>query len=182
MVKQKLFKDLQNIILDHNSTIKDALNRFNTTAISTENKGFGIVVDENGICIGVVSDGDIRRRILDGVQIELPVVKVANTDFSFVFLDDDYHKVVKTFDNNHYISNLPVLDRNRKPVDLYQRSNCFLSIFNKNKIVRAKVPVRISYAGGGTDIRQYFDKSPTAVLSSTINKYCTTSAATLVCP
>jgi len=38
-------------------------------------------------------------------------------------------------------------------------------------IVRAKSPLRISFAGGGTDLPHYYEEHGGAVLSSTINRY-----------
>jgi D-glycero-alpha-D-manno-heptose-7-phosphate kinase len=38
-------------------------------------------------------------------------------------------------------------------------------------IIRAKAPVRISFAGGGTDFPHWYDHRPGAVLCSTINQY-----------
>ena len=39
------------------------------------------------------------------------------------------------------------------------------------QIVRARAPLRISFAGGGTDIPAYYEQNKGAVLSSTINRY-----------
>ena len=38
-------------------------------------------------------------------------------------------------------------------------------------LIRAKAPLRISFAGGGTDLPHYYEKYQGAVLSSTINRY-----------
>ncbi len=38
-------------------------------------------------------------------------------------------------------------------------------------IIRAKSPLRISFAGGGTDLPHYYEEQGGAVLSSTINRY-----------
>lgn len=38
-------------------------------------------------------------------------------------------------------------------------------------LIRAKAPLRISFAGGGTDLPHYYEKHAGAVLSSTINRY-----------
>lgn len=38
-------------------------------------------------------------------------------------------------------------------------------------LIRAKAPLRISFAGGGTDLPHFYEKHDGAVLSSTINRY-----------
>lgn len=40
------------------------------------------------------------------------------------------------------------------------------------KKILSKSPLRISFAGGGTDIKEYFSKNKSAVINSTINLYC----------
>ena len=42
---------------------------------------------------------------------------------------------------------------------------------NAGQIFRSKSPLRISFAGGGTDFPHWFEKRPGAVLCSTINRY-----------
>ena len=67
------FKHLDRIIFTGDAPLKAVLERFNETAIHTENSGFGIITDESGKCIGVVSDGDIRRKLVENGSITLAV-------------------------------------------------------------------------------------------------------------
>lgn len=39
------------------------------------------------------------------------------------------------------------------------------------EIIRAKAPLRVSFAGGGTDVPEYYEKHGGAVLSTTINRF-----------
>ena len=39
-------------------------------------------------------------------------------------------------------------------------------------VLHAKAPARISFAGGGTDVTEYFEDHMGIVLSATINRYC----------
>jgi D-glycero-alpha-D-manno-heptose-7-phosphate kinase len=167
------FQCLDRIIFHKHTTIKDVLERFNETAIHTENSGFGIIADKDGKCIGVVSDGDIRRKLIEDISIDVPIKVAMNKEFSFVTNEDNSHKILRQFDNK--IVNLPVLDNNGIPVDLYQYSNFVASSRSEQRIIRARVPVRVSYSGGGTDMSSFINDTPAAVLSSTINKYCTAS-------
>ncbi len=168
-----LFQYLDRIIFHQNSTVKEVLERFNETAIFTEKSGFAIIADKDGKCIGVVSDGDIRRKLLEGISMDSPIETVANRDFSFVTDKDSSYKILRQFDKA--VTNLPVLDMDSRPVNLYQYSKFMASFRSEPRIIRARVPVRVSFSGGGTDMSNYIEERPAVVLSSTINKYCTTS-------
>ena len=119
------FKHLNRIIFDENTTLKKILERFNETAIFTENRGFAIINNKKNKCIGVVSDGDIRRKLLKGVSIDDPIKKAVNKNYSFVTLNDSSHKALRQFDKD--IANLVVLDDSNKPIDLYQYSKFIAS-------------------------------------------------------
>jgi len=168
-----LFKYLDKIIFNRRALIQEVLEGFNETAIYTEKSGFAIIKDKNSKCIGVVSDGDIRRKLLENVSLDAPIERAMNRDFSYVNEGDNTHKILREFDNK--VVNLPVLDKEGRPIDLYQYSKFMASSRSEQKIIRARVPVRVTYSGGGTDMSSYINKTPAAVLSSTINKYCTSS-------
>ena len=72
------------------------------------------------------------------------------------------------------IFHLPVLNNEKKPIDLFQYSQ--FSIPNRlDEKQYERSPVRVSFSGGGTDMTNYFDFTDTAVFSCTINKHCTSS-------
>lgn len=167
------FEHLASICFTENTAIRKVLKKFSETAIHTEGRGFGIIVSSPGKCIGVVSDGDIRKKIVEGIDIDAPISSAMNQDFTFVSDKDSFHKILRQFDKR--VVNLPVLDAGGKPVDLYLYSKFSTSTRVRPRIIRARVPVRVSFAGGGTDMSEYINQQHTAILSSTINKYCTAS-------
>ena len=167
------FPYLDKIIFHQHTTLKEALKGFNETATLTEGRGFAIIIDNEGKCIGVVSDGDIRRILLENISIDAPVEKALNRDFVYVSDTDNSHKILRQFDKK--VTNLPVLNSDGRPVDLYQYSKFVASFQANQRIIRARVPVRVSFSGGGTDMSSYINETLSAVLSSTINKYCTAS-------
>ena len=77
------FEYLKDICYNHNSSIRKVLDSFGSTGIHTEGRGFGIILNDNNICIGVVSDGDIRRKLVEGVNIDSSIKEALNNDFTF---------------------------------------------------------------------------------------------------
>ena len=105
--------------------------------------------------------------------MDSPIETALNRDFSFVSDKDSSYKILRQFDKA--VTNLPVLDMDSRPINLYQYSKFMASFRSEPTIIRARVPVRVSFSGGGTDMSNYIEERLSVVLSSTINKYCTTS-------
>ena len=164
---------LKEITFLESDSIKGVLKQFNKTALQTDNYGFGIIVDAKGICIGVVTDGDVRRKIVKGMSLDAPIRLATNFDFVYAYDTDTSHSILRHFDKK--ITILPVLDTEKRLVKILKLSDLKASLNCGDLIIRARVPVRISYAGGGTDMSYYTAHNPGAVLSSTISKYCTAS-------
>ena len=112
------FKHLKNIIYNENTSLKDVLESLGQWAEYTGNKGFGIIINNDGKCVGVITDGDVRRKMLEGFDLNDFVKNIMNKDFTYVNKDDNHHHILRQFDKN--ITILPVIDRDGKPIDLYQ--------------------------------------------------------------
>ena len=106
---------ISDFIIESNKSIKDALILINKNA-----RGIAFVVDNKQL-VGVVTDGDVRRKLLDGFELNDFVKSIMNKDFTYVNKDDNYHHILRQFDKN--ITILPVIDMDGKPIDLYQYSN-----------------------------------------------------------
>ena len=115
-----------------------------------------------------LSDGDIRRHLLKIGSIDDPVYLCSNKNFKFIKDLNERENILKLLDKKY--KSIPVLDKNNKIIDIIDRSLNLIS--SKKKIIRARAPARLSIAGGGTDITNYFfDKGGTGI-SLTISKYC----------
>ena len=99
-------------LVSESASLKEALNKIN------ENKqGFVITVDESGMVVGLVTDGDIRRALLDGYSIDDKITK---------YINYKPKKIYKGFTNNqlknllvkYKITSLPVLNNNNQIIDL----------------------------------------------------------------
>jgi D-glycero-alpha-D-manno-heptose-7-phosphate kinase len=155
--------------IPQNSSIRDALNK-----IIENRQGFVLTSDDSGIIVGLVTDGDIRSKLVEGISLDESISVCANTNFIWA---DEYTPreiILKQLDNS--IRFIPLLDKYRRLKDIVTRYH--LPIANEEKVyARAKSPVRISFGGGGSDLTHYFLESNGAVINSTISLY---SHATLI--
>ena len=89
--------------LNKNSSVKDALNKFRI------NKCRAALIIEKNKVIGSISEGDIIRALLDGINLHAPIIKYMNTNFKFL------KKNNKTEINNlilkYNISLIPICDK-----------------------------------------------------------------------
>lgn len=131
------------------------------------------VIDDEERLIGVVTDGDVRRYLLNGGQPSQPVADCMNREFHAVRIGTPREELLKTFDLGYGV--LPVLDAQDRLVDLYSRQ--MAASPDEPVLARARAPVRMSFSGGGSDLTYFFIDNPAAVLSCTVNLY---AHATLV--
>ena len=147
----KHFNKLNEIKFNCKVSIKEVLKSLSSTISITENRSFVIIVDDLDRCVGIISDGDIRRYLLSkNSTMDDPISIAMNKDFKYVNKNASFHQILRKFDER--ITNLPVLDTDKKVVDLYQYSKFVASARNEKLIIRARVPDRICYSGGGTDM------------------------------
>jgi D-glycero-alpha-D-manno-heptose-7-phosphate kinase len=163
------YKQLQNEVLkslfvNKDSSIKDVLVELDKGAM-----GIALVVDENEKMQGLVTDGDIRRYIIKDDDLNKPIssIMVKNPVTARVGWDKEKIKALV----NPRIKHIPILDDNGIIKDVIISADLQGSQF-ENVVIRAKSPLRISFAGGGTDIWYYFKNFGGCVLNSTIDKYC----------
>ncbi|HET6991226.1 MAG TPA: CBS domain-containing protein, partial [Bacteroidia bacterium] len=103
--------------VNQNITAREALRQINDYAIP--NMAL-FVVDASGKAIGTVSDGDIRRGLLNELSIQDPLTKFMNTSFRyFVEGENNNEKMQQAKTDN--IRFVPMLDKEfciRKIIDL----------------------------------------------------------------
>lgn len=72
-------KEINSLLIDKDSSIKSAIR-----VIDREGCGTAFVIDRDKKLLGVVTDGDIRRAILRGINIEKPIKEIANKEPVFI--------------------------------------------------------------------------------------------------
>ena len=149
-------------ILPKNSSISKALK-----TIDQNSSGFVLIELESKI-IGVVTDGDIRRQLLEGAMLEDKIDKCINLNFSYALEGDTRESIIKKLDGEFYF--LPLLDKQMKLLTVLSKKNLPIDA-EKLNYARARAPVRISFGGGGSDVTNYFSRNAGAVINATVSFY-----------
>ncbi|MDD1975006.1 GHMP family kinase ATP-binding protein [Pseudomonas tussilaginis] len=131
------------------------------------------VVDDLGCLQGVVTNGDVRRYLLQGGQTDVSVTHCMNRQFRAVPVDTPREDLLKLFDLGY--NAIPSVDVEQRLVEIYTRQ--LAASPEVPVLARARAPVRMSFCGGGTDLTYFFIDHPAAVLSCTVGLY---AHATLV--
>lgn len=146
------------------ATLREALQ-----SIESNHHGMIFIADANGSVTGVATDGDIRRRLLDGGSLDEVIDQCANPDFVWEDANTPRELLLKKLD--HRIRVIPLLDAAKRLVGLVSRDH--LPIQDEGAVyARARAPVRISFGGGGSDLTHYFSSNDGgAVINTTISLY-----------
>lgn len=103
-------------LLTSSASLEDAMRQLDKSA-----GGVVFCVDGDGIMRGLLTDGDIRRVLLNGKTMSSPVDAVMNQEFVFGHASDpwtDNHKLLSPA-----IRHIPILDENKRPVDMISSIN-----------------------------------------------------------
>ena len=75
------------------------------------------VIDKTECLKGTVTDGDIRRGLLNGLEISAPISKFMHNEFKFIIKGADDLNQLKLF-KNLGINLIPILDKNNKLIEI----------------------------------------------------------------
>lgn len=106
---------MKNTILIHQEkTLLDALRQFD--GLRDISRVILFVIDDNQRVIGSITDGDIRRSIIKDENLLKSVGEICNRNFKYLSNNEPYQTLDKY--RKIDIKILPVLDQNKKMVDL----------------------------------------------------------------
>jgi D-glycero-alpha-D-manno-heptose-7-phosphate kinase len=152
------------VTIAETETIEEAFRRLNINML-----GILFAEDAVGRVVGAVTDGDIRRKLLDGSSIREQVATCINRNFVWAPAGGPREQILKLLDQRVHV--VPILDAERRLIDVFSRD--LFQLDEENEVfARARSPVRISFSGGGTDLTHYFvDNDGGAVINATIAMY-----------
>lgn len=105
-------KDWKKTLIGPLQSIVEAMRIIDRSALQ-----IALVVDEQAKLLGVVTDGDIRRGILKGVQLDQPVTKIMAGNFTAAQETSSKEEIIALM-KGKALNQLPVLDKNGHVVDL----------------------------------------------------------------
>jgi dTDP-glucose pyrophosphorylase len=111
--------------IKHTATIKQALEQLNALGVHLTL----FVVDYENVLLGIVTDGDIRRALINGALVDDEVTRAMNTNFKFVKVGAQSYEQISGYKKDD-IKILPVVNEDFTIAELLDLENfkCILPI------------------------------------------------------
>ena len=140
----------ENVLIPSDSTIHEALKAINDEALR-----IALVVDVNQQLLGTVTDGDVRRGLLNGRNLQDKVQSIINPEFISADVDSSREQLIDLMNENDVLS-IPLL-KNGKVVGLETLHH----VLEKPQLEN---PVFLMAGGFGTRLRPLTDSCPKPML------------------
>lgn len=142
---------LEDILLKEDTNIRDAATRLEKVRCKI------CYLEREGKLIAAVSDGDIRRAVMRGIDIMSPVSQIANYEPRFFYVYEQ-NKIAEAFKNTEFFS-VPVTNYNKEIMSVH---------FRNGRIIKREpnidVPVVMVAGGKGTRLYPYTKILPKALI------------------
>jgi dTDP-glucose pyrophosphorylase len=138
-------------LLRADATMQQAIHNLDESSLQ-----INIVVSPDGILVGTITDGDIRRGLLRGLNMHSPIDTVINREAIFI-PPQMSHDMALHFMQANSINALPVVDELRRVVGLHLLNKLLTPILRPNKMV-------IMAGGSGTRLRPHTEDCPKPLL------------------
>ena len=142
----------QNVCIRGDAPLREVLERLSTNA-----HGLCVVVDENNLVLGTITDGDCRRALIRGLSLETAAREVMNTHFIAVDESFSLEQILLIMKTNS-VHQVPVVDGNLQ----------FLDVVSTRALEQVRVqrrnPVLILAGGQGLRLRPLTSSIPKPML------------------
>lgn len=144
-------KQWRNALVNPGFSLEQAIGVLDKAALR-----IALVVDETGILLGTLTDGDVRRALLNHLSLDTPVSQVMNANPKIAEQDWTQSRILALMEQ-HEVLQLPLLDSKRKVVGLANLHD----LLNKH---RYDNPVFLMAGGFGTRLRPLTNDCPKPML------------------
>lgn len=114
-----MIENLTHLTLDSSHALKTAIGKLDKIS-----EKILFIVNTDRVLVGSLTDGDVRRWILQGGQLNTPVLNVCNKTPYNIREHYDFEVVKQVFFKQHYLA-IPVVNENHVLVDILLRSSFF---------------------------------------------------------
>jgi D-glycero-alpha-D-manno-heptose-7-phosphate kinase len=151
-------------IVSSSMSLGDVLRKFEHTKLKT------FYVVENGFLLGSITEGDVRRHILKHGELPKGVSDCLESDCTREYIDTHGVNKNRTLINKKF-DVIPLVNSENKLIDFIIPNKFSESNKNFRDKHCAIAPVRISLAGGGSDVNYWFDSHRGKVINIAIAKF-----------
>jgi dTDP-glucose pyrophosphorylase len=131
-------------------SIREVVRRLNWASLEIV-----LVVDGEGVLLGTVTDGDVRRGLLAGIGLDRPVQEIMNRNPVTVPLDASRESILALM-RKRSIRHLPVVDNRGRPLRLERMESLLDDLSRHDAVVMA--------GGRGTRLRPFTEHTPKPLL------------------
>ena len=144
--------DIKPFLVAPTSTLREVISTINKGSIQV-----AIVVDENLKLLGIVTDGDVRRALMNGSSFDVETASFMTSEP--IALEEDFCRNDGiSLMREKFIRHIPVIDGNRKVVDIFTLED----LFKRNHLSN---PVIIMAGGKGERLGSLTQNCPKPMLN-----------------
>lgn len=143
--------DLQDIILTHDKPMRDAMK-----IIQCSNSKIVMVVDEDNKLLGTVTDGDIRRALLNNMGLDAPVGHFMNTSPTTASPDDKRLAILAVMRKN-ILRQIPKINNEGRLIGIETLDDNLNTPLLENEVI-------IMAGGRGERLKPFTDNTPKPML------------------
>ena len=104
--------NVENVTFNENASIRDVLKIIDSGAMK-----IALAIDENSHLLGTVTDGDIRRALLQGLELDAPVAPIVQRNPKVCGINESKEKILQKVLGKK-IYHLPVIDEHGRLVGI----------------------------------------------------------------
>jgi UDP-2,4-diacetamido-2,4,6-trideoxy-beta-L-gulopyranose hydrolase len=145
--------DWHNLVINPESSIREALR-----IIESGRVGIALVLGNDDQLVGMVTDGDVRRAMLTGIDLEASSNEIVNREFVRAPAGSNQHQIIQLI-REHAVRQMPVTNARNQIQALYVQSEETVKSFSN--------PVVIMAGGLGSRLAPLTDTTPKPMLAVT---------------
>jgi dTDP-glucose pyrophosphorylase/predicted transcriptional regulator len=144
-------KSIKDIIVNEDTSLRDALN-----TIDKSSKQICLVLDNSQKLLGTISDGDIRRALLNNISLDEIIINVYFKNPTVANVNDSKETILNLCKINK-IHQIPIVDNDNNIVGLEILDELIVSESKVNKVI-------LMVGGLGTRLRPLTENTPKPML------------------